>query len=191
MTERDIHRIDEQAGGDASRIAHIGRAEYRQHEIWIARRAPYRECLAGIFFMMREAPVGGGIEQADDAHRGVDDETGARLVGALHLALEHVVHGRPRQAQIGERHMDPFAGRVRHAGAVPPRHRLDEHLVEEAVDLENIAIGRLERIARLFDLGDLIRGVLNHAASDGEQGRQDAGEARIPTGNAGKLHRGN
>jgi hypothetical protein len=95
--------------------------------------------------MLDEPHFAGHVEGAANADRAVDEhptDVGDRL---LALALQQVVHCRPRIPEIAEEVADDHLHRQRSRGIVALRHRFDDH-VQTFIDREHGPVETLERI---------------------------------------------
>src|SRR5207244_6381950 len=106
-----------------------------------------------IFVMVGDAePVGGNIEQARDAERGIDQESFCRDAGALPVALEQVVGQNYRPVHVAQEIVHAALDRLGQNGVVPGGDRLQEQFVEGIIDLEEIAVHRLQRVVVLLKI---------------------------------------
>ncbi len=67
-----VRGIGVPAGDEADRVARVGGAEHRQHQIGARADAPHTEGLAEIGVVEGDAGPGGRIEEAADAENGVE-----------------------------------------------------------------------------------------------------------------------
>src|SRR5579862_4438233 len=160
---RDRERL---VDDEAARVADVGRAEQRDHEVGARRHAPHRERLPEVLVVALEPPARGGVEEAEHADRRVDAEARDVDAGGLRLPLQEIVRGHDREAQVGEEVRDrrPDAGRrdLRPAG----RDGREDVGVDVVVEPEHLPVDALERVV----LGRL------RPPSSGTGGEQSGGE---------------
>ncbi len=78
------------------------------------------------------------------------------------IALEQVVGEDDRRRQVAQRIAHAVLHRVRQRRVVPAGHRLQDKLVDRVVDVEQVAVQRLDRIVRLLVGGHRLRIPLRH-----------------------------
>jgi len=141
--------------------------DHRPHHIGAISHAPAAEGLAEVFLMFFQPRVGGHIEETENPHRGVNQETpriGSRILG---LALKQVVHRDKYITHVGEEIAHPEFYRVRKRRIVALGHRLQHRFVQAFIEGEHGAVEALPRIP----------GILSRsAAPQNEQGRQQQGK---------------
>ena len=92
----------------------------------------------------------GGIEQAADAGRAVDEEARELAAGAAPLALEQTVDEARHEIDVGEAVADEHLPRLRHDDPVAARDRLQHEPVEITVEREHLLVEGLPGIVVLF-----------------------------------------
>jgi len=129
--------------------------------------------------VLRIAPAGCRVEEAENADRRIDAEARGRGAGARPFALQRVVGEDGGSSQIVEEMPDAVARRVGNDALIPCRDGLQQNDVEEAVELEEIAVQRLDRIVRLFIglNGCLVRRIGACGAGRKRDHERDAGRA--------------
>nr|WP_246047717.1 hypothetical protein [Hankyongella ginsenosidimutans] len=106
-----------------------------------------------IFFLSFDAPLTGLVVEAGDTDGRIDHEAAKRFHGHIALTLEQGVHEGEGFLQVVEAVGDAAADKARKRPAIGLGDRLQQHIVETSVHLEDEAIVVLERIA------DLVRAV--------------------------------
>jgi hypothetical protein len=133
------------------------RALDRQHEIEAAvlglDAGVEADGLAHVFLGPLEAELARNVEQAGDADGRIHEETRHGGGGAIGVALEDLVDGRHRLAEIVEQVAHALLRRLRHPVAIDHRDGTQGDDVDNAVERKQDPVGGLDRIPNFGGAG--------------------------------------
>ena len=114
---------------------------------WIfSSKGEEQERLFGVFLGPLEAEHGGHIEQSGDTDGRIHQKARHRRGGAVRIALEHLVDRRHRLAEIVEEVAHALLCGLRHPVAIDDGDGAQRDDVDDAVEREQEAVGRLDRV---------------------------------------------
>jgi hypothetical protein len=137
----------------AEHVAHGARAEQRQLDVARALPAPCAQRLPEILVAIRQGGIGGGVEDAADAERGVEHEASQRLPRLLGLALQQRVERGHRLAEIGEEVAHAQPHRPRHHRHVGVGQWLGDAAVDRVVEAVHLAVEAFPRVVAVLHFG--------------------------------------
>ena len=128
-------RLCTEVDRQAARVAQVGGAQDRQHQVGAAWQAIEAESLAKVFGLAWYAHFRGRIPQAGDADGGVEQQPGGDVQRALALELQQAVEQVGDVAQVVEEVADAFAQEFWGDVGVAMHHRQEHPLVEAVVEV--------------------------------------------------------
>ena len=146
----------------ACSVARVGRPQHRNHQVGAFGDAVAPEGLAEIGIVIGVAPQRRDIEEPGHAGGRIDQEPHGRGAGAVEAALEQVVGQHDGRGDVAQHVADAVLHRIGQRHIVPPGDRLQQQLVEGVVDLEEVAVHRLEWIVGLLVGGHRLGVALGH-----------------------------
>jgi hypothetical protein len=118
-------------------------------------KAPDEQRLAEIGRLALEAPHRRNIENSDETEAGICCEAAQSDSGALKLALQHIVEEQARLLHVVEHTTDGVAPVFRQERDVDLCDLPDQDAVDELIDVENVAVQRLQGVIVLLEGGAL------------------------------------
>src|SRR5262245_43637978 len=127
---------------DVDRIGHpvahrAAEREDRQQHVGARGRAPVADGLPEVLAVLLEPDLRGDVHEADDAHRGVDQEAPEVVAGVDRLRLEQVVQEGARQLEVAEEVVDAREDEAGHQPVPAARDGAEQVAVEAVVEVED------------------------------------------------------
>ena len=151
---RIVERVDIGVDAQADRVARVGRAKDRQHQIGTVRYPPRHTG------SVRNRPACARARRSWRRRRApaipsgrVDDEAARGGHGVVESPLQHVVDEDDRLLQIVERTAQASRNVVGHDRDIDFGDRPQQELIERHVDVEDLAVERFERVVGLLECG--------------------------------------
>src|SRR5207249_1923813 len=142
-------RAEEPIADLAYAITHVRRPENRDHQIRTGLDSPVAECLAEVLLVLVQTDFGGGVEQAADAHRRVQEEAPRILPETPEFELQQVVDHRDRIEEVVHEIGHAGTHRARYDLLISASHRPRDRMIDRHVDLEGRAIQSFPRVTRI------------------------------------------
>src|SRR5882724_3727227 len=142
-------RIHDAIDTPADPVADRHRLQEGHDEVGAGAHAPDPQRLPEVFSALLESPVFGRVEEAADAGRAVDQETGELAARSAPLALQQAVDHTRHEVDVFETVRDHDLEGLGHDQAVDLRDRLQDVPVGPPVELEHLLVESLPRVVVL------------------------------------------
>ena len=141
--------LQQKVGRQPGSVAQVGGPEEGQHQVGAGRHAVVAERLSEVFPNRLQPHSGGRIPDAADPENAVEQQPCRTVHGTLSFELQQAVGNGGNLAQVGKHIADSGAYRPGGDLAIAAHRRQEYELVEAVVEVIQVAVDRLQRIADL------------------------------------------